>query len=117
LDVADFYVPANGAGLPAQYSNTNPLGGALGVGALYTSNASFYKDASFVKIQNIAVGYSLDDDLLERLKIKSLRLYVNVLNPFVFTDYEGYDPEWATASLGVNRVSTMTVQMGLSLKL
>jgi len=39
-----------------------------------------------------------------------------VLNPFVFTDYEGYDPEWATAALAVNRVSTMTVQMGLSLK-
>ncbi|REH01810.1 SusC/RagA family TonB-linked outer membrane protein [Flavobacterium aquicola] len=117
LDVADFYVPANGAGIPAQYSNTNPLGGAIGVGPLYTSNASFYKDASFVKIQNIAVGYSLDDDLLKKLKIKSLRIYANVLNPFVFTDYEGYDPEWATASLGINRVSTMTIQMGLSLKL
>ncbi|MES2574979.1 MAG: SusC/RagA family TonB-linked outer membrane protein [Bacteroidota bacterium] len=117
LDVDDFYVPANGAGIPAQYSNTNPLGGALGVGTLYTTNASFYKDASFVKIQNIAIGYSLDDDLLEKLKIKSLRFYVNVLNPFVFTDYEGYDPEWATAAFGINRVATMTIQMGLSLKL
>ena len=117
LDLDDFYVPANGAGLPEQYSNTNPLGGALGVGALYSSNASFYKDASFVKIQNIAVGYSLDDDLVQRLKIKSMRFYVNVLNPFVFTDYEGYDPEWATAGFAVNRVATMTVQMGVSLKL
>ena len=117
LDIDDFYVPANGAGLPEQYSNTNPLGGALGVGALYASNASFYKDASFVKIQNIAVGYSLEDDLLQRLKIKSMRFYVNVLNPFVFTDYEGYDPEWATAGFAVNRVATMTVQMGVSLKL
>ncbi len=116
LDVDDFYVPANGAGIPAQYSNTNPLASSLGVGALYTSNASFYKDASFVKIQNIAVGYSLDSTLLEKLKLKSMRFYINVLNPFVFTDYEGYDPEWATAALAVNRVSTMTVQMGLSLK-
>nr|WP_315251509.1 SusC/RagA family TonB-linked outer membrane protein [uncultured Flavobacterium sp.] len=117
LDLADFYVPANGAGLPEQYSNTNPLGGAAGVGAFYASNASFYKDASFVKIQNIAVGYSLDDDLIQRLKIKSMRFYINVLNPFVFTDYEGYDPEWATAGFAVNRVATMTVQMGVSLKL
>lgn len=117
LDVADWYIPENGAGVPAQYSNTNPLPSSGGVGALYASNASFYKDASFVKIQNIALGYSLDDDIVNKLKIKSMRFYVNVLNPFVFTDYEGYDPEWATAGLGVNRVATMTVQMGLSLKL
>jgi TonB-linked SusC/RagA family outer membrane protein len=117
LDLDDWYVPANGAGLPTQFSNTNPLPSSAGVGALYSSNASFYKDASFVKIQNIAMGYSFEDDLIKKLKIKSLRLYVNVLNPFVFTDYEGYDPEWATASLGINRVATMTIQMGLSVKL
>ncbi|OUL61562.1 SusC/RagA family TonB-linked outer membrane protein [Flavobacterium sp. AJR] len=115
LDLGDWYVPANGAGLPAQYSNTNPL--PRGAGVYYdTNNVAFYKDASFVKIQNIALGYSFNDELLNKLKLKNLRLYVNVLNPFVFTNYEGYDPEWATASLGVNRVSTMTVQMGLSLK-
>ncbi|KFF07721.1 SusC/RagA family TonB-linked outer membrane protein [Flavobacterium hydatis] len=115
LDLGDWYVPANGAGLPAQYSNTNPL--PRGAGVYYdTNNVAFYKDASFVKVQNIALGYSFNDELLNTLKLKSLRLYVNVLNPFVFTDYEGYDPEWATAALAVNRVSTMTVQMGLSLK-
>jgi len=115
LDLGDWYVPANGADLPSQYSNTNPL--PRGAGVYYdTNNVAFYKDASFVKVQNIALGYSFDQDLVSKLKIKSLRLYVNVLNPFVFTDYEGYDPEWATAALAVNRVSTMTVQMGLSLK-
>jgi hypothetical protein len=45
-----------------------------------------------------------------------LRLYVNVLNPFVFTNYEGYDPEWATASQAINRVASTTIQMGVSLK-
>ncbi|MDN3673181.1 TonB-dependent receptor [Flavobacterium branchiarum] len=115
LDLGNWYVPENGAGIPAQYSNTNPL--PRGAGVYYdTNNVAFYKDASFVKIQNIAFGYSLNDELLNKLKLKSMRLYVNVLNPFVFTHYEGYDPEWATAGLAVNRVSTMTVQMGLSLK-
>ncbi|WP_228526563.1 MULTISPECIES: TonB-dependent receptor [unclassified Flavobacterium] len=115
LDLGDWYVPANGAGIPAQYSNTNPL--PRGAGVYYdTNNVAFYKDASFVKVQNIALGYSFDPDLVNKLKIKSLRLYVNVLNPFVFTNYEGYDPEWATAPLALNRVATMTVQMGLSLK-
>jgi len=115
FDLGDWYIPANGAGIPAQYSNTNPL--PRGAGVYYdTNNVAFYKDASFVKVQNIALGYSLNNDLLNKLKLKSMRFYVNVLNPFVFTDYEGYDPEWATAGLGTNRVSTMTVQMGVSLK-
>ncbi|MCV9927093.1 SusC/RagA family TonB-linked outer membrane protein [Flavobacterium sp. LS1R49] len=115
LDLDDWYVPANGTGLPAQYSNTNPL--PRGAGVYYdTNNVAFYKNASFVKVQNIALGYSLNDELLNKLKLKSMRLYINVLNPFVITPYEGYDPEWATAALAVNRVSTMTVQMGLSLK-
>lgn len=115
LDLKDWYVPANGAGVPEQFSNTNPLPRAAGV--YYTNNdVAFYKDASFVKIQNIAFGYSFNQELLNKLKIKNLRLYVNVLNPFVFTNYEGYDPEWATASLAINRVASTTIQMGLSLK-
>ncbi len=115
LDLKDWYIPANGAGIAPQYSNTNPL--PRGAGVYYdTNNVAFYKNASFVKVQNIALGYSLDNDLVNKLKLKSMRFYVNVLNPFVITPYEGYDPEWATAALAVNRVSTMTVQMGLSLK-
>ncbi len=115
LDLADWYVPENGAGIPAQYSNTNPIPRAEGT--YYINNdVSFYKDASFVKIQNIAFGYTLNNDMLNRLKLKNLRFYVNVLNPFVFTNYEGYDPEWAAAPLTLGRVSSTTFQMGLSLK-
>ena len=115
LDLKDWYIPANGAGVTPQYSNTNPIPRAEGT--YYINNdVAFYKDASFVKIQNIAIGYSLDNDLLNKLKMKSFRIYVNVLNPFVFTDYEGYDPEWAAAPLTLARVSSRTIQMGLSLK-
>lgn len=115
IDLQDWYVPANGAGVPQQFSNTNPLPRAAGV--YYTNNdVAFYKDASFVKIQNMSFGYSFNDQLLEKLKIKYLRLYVNVLNPFVFTNYEGYDPEWAMAGLAINRVASTTIQMGVSLK-
>ncbi|MFN7099268.1 MAG: SusC/RagA family TonB-linked outer membrane protein [Flavobacterium sp.] len=115
LDLQDWYVPANGAGVPQQFSNTNPLPRAAGV--YYNNNdVAFYKDASFVKIQNMSIGYTFNDQLLEKIKVKYLRLYVNVLNPFVFTDYEGYDPEWATAGLAINRVASTTFQMGVSLK-
>lgn len=115
LDLADWYIPANGAGITPQYSNTNPLPRAEGT--YYINNdVAFYKDASFVKVKNISFGYTFNESLLEKLKIKSFRIYVNVLDPFVITKYEGYDPEWASAPLTLGRVSSRTLQMGLSIK-
>lgn len=115
LDFDSWYVPENTAGLPAQTSNINPR--PRYQGAYWGTNFAFYRDASFVKVKNIALGYTLNDKTLEKLKIKSCRVYAGVLNPFVFTDYEGWDPEWAAASLGTGRPSTATYQIGLSLKL
>jgi len=45
-----------------------------------------------------------------------LRIYINVLDPFVFTKFDGYDPEWAGAAFGVNRPASVTTQFGLSAK-
>ncbi len=114
-DLADWYVPANGAGVPAQSSNTYPQ--PRNEGQYWSSNMAFYRDASFVKIKNIALGYSLPNDVLKTFKMKSFRIYANVLNPFVITNYDGYDPEWAGASLGLGRTASITYQMGVSIRL
>lgn len=110
-----YYVPENGAGLPVQYSNTNPR--PRGEGAYWGTNFAFYRDASFVKIKNIAFGYTLNRKTIDKLKIKKCRVYANILNPFVFTDYDGWDPEWASAGLGTGRPSSITYQLGISLQL
>jgi len=110
-----YYVPENGAGIPAQASNTNPR--PRGEGAYWGTNFAFYRDASFVKIKNIALGYTFNENVISKLKLKSCRVYANILNPFVITNYDGWDPEWATASLGTGRPSSVTYQLGISLKL
>ncbi|MFI1743291.1 SusC/RagA family TonB-linked outer membrane protein [Thalassobellus sediminis] len=112
-----YYVPVNSAGLPAQVSNEVPR--PRGQGQFWGTDFGFYRDASFVKIKNIALGYSLNDQILDKLKIKSLRIYANILNPFVFAnkDFEGWEPEWAAADQNVARPSSVTYQLGLSLKL
>ncbi|GLB53421.1 SusC/RagA family TonB-linked outer membrane protein [Neptunitalea chrysea] len=112
----NWYVPANDAGLEAQYTNDNPQPRNEGTYWI-NNNIGYYRDASFVKVKNISLGYTLPSKTLEKIgNIKYLRLYANVLNPFVFTEYDGYDPEWAAASLGVGRPSYVTYQFGLSLK-
>ena len=51
------------------------------------------EDGSYLRIRNIALGYTLPQSILESLRVNNLRVYVNVLNPFTFTDYLGYNPE------------------------
>lgn len=85
-------------------------------GNFYGGNGR-YQDASFVKVRNITLGYSLPASLLHRSGISYARVYVNVLNPFTFTDYIGWDPEYATTSLqNGNGPSTITYQVGINLK-
>lgn len=61
--------------------------------------SSFYahswavEDASFLRINNVTLGYNLPASLLKRVKIKNFRVYGTVNNLAVFSKYSGYDPE------------------------
>ncbi len=50
----------------------------------------------FVKVRNIALGYSLPKNLLGRVNLNNVRVYVAALNAFTFTNYSGFDPEIQT---------------------
>jgi TonB-linked SusC/RagA family outer membrane protein len=57
----------------------------------------FVEDGSFLRIKLIQLGYNFQPKILEKLKLSSLRLYSNVQNPFIITDYSGVDPEVGNA--------------------
>lgn len=75
-----------------------------------------YHQTSFVKVKNITLGYTFPKAWLNKIAVKHLRLYVNVLNPFCFTDYEGFDPEWASANLTNGGPASVTYQIGANIK-
>lgn len=52
----------------------------------------FVEDASYVRIQNIQLGYTLDSKFSEKAGISKLRLYAAVNNLYTFTKYKGFDP-------------------------
>ncbi|WP_460189607.1 SusC/RagA family TonB-linked outer membrane protein [Urechidicola sp. KH5] len=52
----------------------------------------YVEDASFVRIQNVQIGYSVPPKYLEKAGISKLRLYAGGTNLYTFTDYKGYDP-------------------------
>ena len=82
----------------------------------YLDVTNSFADASYVKVKHITLGYSLPKSLLQKIGCSQLRLYATVTNPLVFTDYKGYDPEWASASLSGDGPSTVTWQFGANIK-
>ncbi len=53
----------------------------------------FIEDASYVRLKSVAFGYAFPKTLLNKAKIKSLRVYVSAQNAHTWTNYTGYDPE------------------------
>lgn len=78
------------------YSNTTAEAIALGFtgkGEYYMSDY-FVRNASFLRCDNITLGYSFKD-LFKTSAYKGIggRIYATAQNPFIITKYEGLDPE------------------------
>ncbi|MGN7809345.1 SusC/RagA family TonB-linked outer membrane protein [Flavobacterium johnsoniae] len=52
----------------------------------------FVEDASYVRIQNVQLGYTLNPEISKRAGVSKLRLYAGVNNLYTFTKYKGFDP-------------------------
>lgn len=53
---------------------------------------------SYLRINNITLGYSLPDRLVQSMKIKALRFYVTANNAFTFTKNGGFNPDVSNGS-------------------
>jgi len=52
----------------------------------------YIENGSYLRIQNVTVGYRLPQSLVGKLKA-NLRIYASIQNLHTFTKYSGYDPE------------------------
>jgi hypothetical protein len=103
-----------------RWTPENPSANLPRVGGLNnTIVSSFYvQDASYLRVKNIELGYSLNKKTLDKFKMSKLRMYVSAQNLFTFTGLEYFDPE-----RGVGRNSTRnaplfkTITLGINLKL
>ncbi|OHX64119.1 SusC/RagA family TonB-linked outer membrane protein [Flammeovirga pacifica] len=82
----------------------------------------FLEDGSYLKIQNITLGYSIPQKVMAKAGISNFRMYVSAQNPFVFTNYTGYDPEIGSKNVFYRGVDTgkypvaSTYRAGISLQ-
>ncbi|TKG91968.1 TonB-dependent receptor [Puteibacter caeruleilacunae] len=58
-----------------------------------TPNSRWLEDGSFVRLRNVTLGYTFNEDLLKKVKLSSARVYFSGQNLLTITDYSGFDPE------------------------
>ncbi len=57
-------------------------------------HSEFYmEDASYLRLKNIELGYTLSKKLTSSIGINSVRIYGNIQNAFTITKFKGFDPE------------------------
>ena len=83
-------------------------------GAAHSQEAStaFIEDGSFLRLKTLRLGYTVPQKTLDKVKVKSIRLYVQATNLFTITKYKGLDPELDSSgmSMGVDQGSWPTAR-------
>ena len=82
------------------------------------ATSRFVEDGDFLRLQNIVLDYRFNKETLSHFKdyIKSIRLFVQMQNVFVWSKYKGADPE-AYSNFGVDATVTpalRTTSFGVS---
>lgn len=57
------------------------------------THSYFIEDGSFLRLQDVTVGYTLPKHTLGRVKLNTVRVFLSGYNLFLWTKYTGYDPE------------------------
>ena len=61
----------------------------------YNSRTSTWhlESGSYLRLQNLSLGYTLPRALTQKFKVEKMRVYVSGQNLFTITNYSGYNPE------------------------
>jgi TonB-linked SusC/RagA family outer membrane protein len=75
-------------------TNTNVPRNTRTDGGFNRRMSSYYlENGAYFRLRNAQIGYSLPNDVLGKVKLEKVRLYVSATNLFTITDYTGYYPE------------------------
>ena len=96
-----------------RYSASNPNGTLPRYNQWHNNNNRisdrYIEDGSYLRIQNVALGYSLPKSLISKVKVSNARFFVSVQNLYTFSNYSGYDPELGATN---NNIRFMNIDNG-----
>ena len=88
----------------------------------YFVSDRYVENGSYVKLQNLELGYSLPKHITQKLRLTKLRVFFNGNNVFYITKYHGFTPEITGSALeaGIDRTVypvTSAYRFGLNITL
>lgn len=66
----------------------------------YKIDTRHVDDGSYLRLQTVVLGYNLPEDVLEKLKIKKMRISISGQNLYTWTKYKGYNPDVSVGRFG-----------------
>ncbi|MEO6547661.1 MAG: SusC/RagA family TonB-linked outer membrane protein [Ferruginibacter sp.] len=100
---------------PSNPSNEyGKLGSSRGGGVSW----NVYKKSSFVRLSNVSLAYTIPQAITQQWKIGALKVYANIVNAAVFSNWDYFDPEYHGSDGNQNISPTpLTYNFGLNLTL
>jgi TonB-dependent starch-binding outer membrane protein SusC len=83
-------------------------------GGNYGNNTYYLFSKNYIRLKNLELGYTLPQNLVDKVKLGSLRVYVNGLNLLTFDKNKVFDPE-ATVQSGVYYPQSRVINTGVSI--
>jgi TonB-dependent starch-binding outer membrane protein SusC len=93
VSVLDRYTATNTDGILPRYTTTNSNNSII--------SDRYVEDGSYLRIQNLTIGYRLPVSIAQRIKMTNLRVYMSAQNLYTLTKYTGYDPEIGSYDNGI----------------
>lgn len=56
-------------------------------------SSRYISNGSYMRVKSVTLGYNLSKEIVSRLKIDHLRVYIKAENLLTITNYKGWDPE------------------------
>ncbi|GJM63228.1 TonB-dependent receptor [Persicobacter diffluens] len=91
---------------------------AMGERQNYRNSDFWWRDASYLRIKNVEIGYTVPEKLLTKIHTKGLRFYFTAFNLHTFTrGLDFVDPEYTSRAYSYNYPITMNMNFGVDIKL
>ncbi len=110
-----FYFPdrMNNSEINPYWRPDAPTKNTTGIYNIPLRQSGIYQSRSFVRLQDVTIAYALGENLLDKLKVKSAQVYISSKNPYVWTKWQGWDPEIGVADTPLMRNLIIGLRLSL----